>query len=108
MIDWGRIEGFDRDAGNEQKSSDKHGVSQAEAEQVFFNRPLLVSDDIKHSSSEMRFHALGRSNARRYLQVSFTLRDNDTRLRVISARPMSRKEALQYDQSTQADPRLQQ
>ncbi|HXZ18092.1 MAG TPA: BrnT family toxin [Roseiarcus sp.] len=45
MSDWARVVGFGWDAGNERKSADKHGVSQAEAEQAFFNRPLLVLKD---------------------------------------------------------------
>ena len=40
MIDWRRLVGFDWDAGNERKSADKRRVSQAEAEQTFFNQPL--------------------------------------------------------------------
>ena len=34
----------------------------AEAEPVFFNQPLLVTDDTKHSQGEYRFHALGKTN----------------------------------------------
>ncbi len=49
-------------AGNERKSLDKHSVSQAEAEQVFFNRPLLISPDAKHPLSEPHFYALGKTN----------------------------------------------
>jgi len=98
MIDWRRIEGFDWDDGNAHKSADKHGVSGAEAEQVFFNQPLLVFTDAKHSADETRFHALGRTNGRRFLQITFTLRENGTRVRVISARQMSRKERMRYEQ----------
>ena len=58
MVDLTRIEGFDWDDGNTRKSVDKHAVSQAEAEQVFFNEPLLLSQDVKHSLEEPRFHAL--------------------------------------------------
>lgn len=100
MIDWSRIEGFEWDAGNAHKSADKHGVSPAEAEQVFFNKPLLVFTDERHSADEARFHALGRTNGRRVLQVTFTLRENGSLLRVISARPMSRKEQDIYAQSS--------
>lgn len=49
MIDFDLINGFDRDAGNERKSADKHGVSMSEAEQVFFNQPLLLLEDTAHS-----------------------------------------------------------
>jgi uncharacterized DUF497 family protein len=58
MIDWSRVAGFEWDAGNARKSVDKHGVSQAEAEEAFFNQPLLVLEDDRHSGAEVRFHAL--------------------------------------------------
>lgn len=99
MIDWQRIVGFDWDEGNERKSVDKHDVSQAEAEQVFFNDPLLTVPDIMHSASERRIHALGRTDDGRLLHITFTLRQNDTKLRVISARDMSRKERNHYEQA---------
>jgi len=97
MIDWARVVGFDWDVGNERKSADKHGVSQAEAEQAFFNQPLLVLSDERHSASEPRFHALGRTEAGRRLHVTFTLRRDSTLVRVISARDMSGKERVVYD-----------
>ncbi|HEV2185834.1 MAG TPA: BrnT family toxin [Stellaceae bacterium] len=98
MIDWARIEGFEWDDGNSRKSVDKHSVSQTEAEEVFFNEPLLVIEDVQHSGQEMRFHALGRTDARRLLHVTFTLRRDDRLIRVISARPMHRNERVRYEQ----------
>ena len=100
MVDWARIQGFDWDQGNDRKSTDKHGVSQAEAEQMFFNDPLLVVEDAKHSEREARFHALGCTDAGRLLHVTFTLRHHDTLIRVISARPMHRKERVRYEQES--------
>jgi hypothetical protein len=100
MIDWTPVEGFDWDEGNSRKSTDKHGVSQAETEQIFFNDPLLVLDDPRHSDCEARFHALGRTDAGRLLHVTFTLRHDDTLIRVISARPMHRKERVRYEQES--------
>jgi len=38
-----RVEGFDWDEGNARKSADQHGVSQAEAESLFFCDPLVVT-----------------------------------------------------------------
>jgi len=99
MLDWTRIVGFDWDAGNERKSSDKHGVSQAEAEQAFFNQPLLVLADERQSAIEQRFHALGRTEAGRRLQITFTLRADLTLIRVISARDMSAKERAAHEKS---------
>ena len=97
MIQWERIEGFDWDAGNQRKSTDKHGISQGEAEQVFFNEPLLVAPDSRHSDHEARLHALGRTNVGRLLHITFTLRRDGTLIRVISARPMHRKERQRYE-----------
>ncbi|MGD9913550.1 MAG: BrnT family toxin [Rhizobiaceae bacterium] len=98
MIDWSRIEGFDWDDGNSRKSADKHSVEQSEAEQVFFNEPLVVASDERHSVSEGRFHALGRTQGGRQLHITFTLRAAGTLIRVISARDMHRKERAYYDQ----------
>ncbi|MFE3838901.1 BrnT family toxin [Pseudogemmobacter sonorensis] len=100
MIDWTRIKGFDWDEGNARKNADKHEVSQSEAEQVFFNDPLLVLADRKHSEGEARFHALGHTDDGRRLHITFTLRDGNSLLRVISARDMSRKERDAYGKET--------
>jgi uncharacterized DUF497 family protein len=99
MIDIDQIVGFDWDDGNSRKSADKHDVSQAEAESIFFNDPLIVVGDPKHSEREVRLHALGRTAQNRLLQVSFTLRQNGTLIRVISARDMHRKERKTYEQA---------
>jgi uncharacterized DUF497 family protein len=69
----------------------------AAAEQVFFNRPLLAVD-LKHSHSEQRFHALGKDKSGRRLHLTFTLREGGSKIRVISARDMHRKERLVHDQ----------
>src|ERR1051326_8735864 len=98
MLGLERIVGFDWDAANSRKSDDKHGVSQAEAEQVFLNEHLLTDDDVEHLHYEPRFHALGRKSAGRRLHVTFTVRGTGTRIRVISARDMSRQERTRYAQ----------
>jgi uncharacterized DUF497 family protein len=96
MVDLGIITGFDWDDGNARKN-EKHGVSTAEAEQVFFNQPLLLLQDGAHSQSEIRFHALGRTDAGRTLHITFTLRQSGALIRVISARDMHRKERAIYE-----------
>ena len=98
MIDWAQVKGFDWDEGNARKSVDKHGVSQAEAEQTFFNEPLLVLADDKHSQKEPRYHALGHTNDNRLLHITFTLREKGALLRVISARDMHKNERRHYEQ----------
>jgi len=107
MVNLELISGFDWDGGNACKN-DKHCVSMAEAEQVFFNIPLLLMDDAKHSAQEERHQALGRSEAGRLLHVTFTLRKNGSLIRVISARDMHRKERMIYEQAGQENPALQQ
>jgi uncharacterized DUF497 family protein len=89
-----RLTGFDWDGGNAEKNWARHGVSRNEAEEVFFNRPVLLADDAKHSERERRYLVLGRSNAERLLAVIFTVRSDLAR--IISARPMSRKERTLY------------
>jgi len=100
MIDLDKINGFNWDAGNARKSEDKHGVSMAEAEQVFFNTPLLILDDEAHSGQEIRIHALGQTDEGRALHITVTLRKAGTLIRVISARDMHRKERAIYDQTS--------
>ena len=98
MIDLRQITGFNWDSGNARKN-EKHGVSPAEAEQVFFNAPLLLLEDTAHSQSEPRVHALGKTDAGRTLHISFTLRQSGVLIRVISARDMHRKERAVYEQA---------
>jgi len=83
------IVGFEWDAGNWRKSELKHGVAMAEVQEVLLNVPSCRVD-IRHSDDEQRYVALGMTNEGRRLFVSFTVRRS--RVRVISARPMSRKE----------------
>jgi len=96
MVDLDIIAGFDWDAGNARKN-DKHGVSMAEAEQVFFNQPLMMLEDGARSQSEPRVHALGKTDDERNLHITFTLRRSGTLIRVISARDMHRKERAFYE-----------
>lgn len=99
MIDLAKITDFDWDDGNARKN-DKHGVSMAESEQVFFNEPLLLIADTQHSQGESRYHALGKTDEGRALHITFTLRNGGKKLRVISARAMHKKERSIYEQTT--------
>jgi len=99
MADFSKVIGFDWDEGNARKN-EQHGVTQAEAEQVFFNSPLLVVSDLKHSESEVRFHALGTTHQGRRLHLTFTLRNEEQLIHVISARDMHRKERVTYEQTS--------
>lgn len=92
------VEGFEWDDGNSSKNWKRHQVSQTEAEQVFLNRPVVVTTAGTRSKTEPRQFAFGRTEAGRLLAVVFTIRG--PLLRVISARPMSRRERSSYEQAT--------
>ena len=87
--------GFEWDEHNAGKNWQKHRVSPSECEEIFFNRPLVVEDDVRHSEKEHRFYALGHTDARRMLFGVFVVRQN--LIRVISARDMNRKERKAYE-----------
>ena len=88
------LEGFEWDSGNSDKNWHNHQVRQTEAEQVLLNRPLVFASDVKHSQAEARYFTLGRTDGSRHLAIVFTTRGK--RVRVISARPMSRAERRVY------------
>lgn len=94
-------EGFDWDEGNSDKNWLKHKVSKLECEQVFFNQPLIIADDDKHSENEKRWYLLGRTDSNRKLFISFTIRKN--LIRVISARNMNKKERDIYNEEIKKD-----
>jgi uncharacterized DUF497 family protein len=99
LVDWAKrlaeCEGFQWDAGNSTKLWDRHLVKPTECEELFFNRPLIVESDLKHSEREERLYALGRTDGGRLLFLAFTIRDR--LIRVISARNMSRRERKAYN-----------
>ncbi|KAA3663173.1 MAG: BrnT family toxin [Calditrichaeota bacterium] len=86
--------GFDWDDGNSEKNWIRHQVSRNESEQVFFNEPLIITDDKKHSQIEKRWYLLGISDTGRLLFIVFTIRKD--LIRVISARDMNKKEREEF------------
>jgi uncharacterized protein len=91
-----KVEGFQWDEGNASKNWMRHQVSQSEAEQVFLNRPLVVA--AAPFEAESRQFAFGQTDAGRLLTVVFTVRG--AHLRVISVRPMSRRERREYGKAS--------
>lgn len=96
--DLSECEGFEWDAGNADKNWRKHAVSRSECEQAFFNRPFLAVEDERHSAMEKRYYALGVTDEGRRLFIAFTLRGQW--IRIISARDMSRRERLIYEEKS--------
>lgn len=87
---------FEWDKGNIDKGFKKHGVKNEEAEEIFFDGGSLFLEDIKHSKEEKRYQILGKTENRRLLNVIFTIRGG--KARIISARPMNRKERRLYEE----------
>ena len=102
MADLVRFTGFEWDKGNLDKNWLKHKVSHTETEEIFFNEPLLLMPDRNHSTTEPRYHALGMTNSDRLLFISFTQRRS--LIRIISARPMNKKEARLFHEKAQENP----
>ena len=88
-----KIESFDWDGFNTEKIRNKHGIEPYECEELFFNEPFIAKDE-KHSQTEDRYYALGMTMSNKLFFVVFTIRKN--KIRVISARPMSKKEREVY------------
>jgi uncharacterized protein len=49
-------DGSERNEGNATKILNKHRVSISECEEVFFNMPIIVKRDVKHSVSGDRYY----------------------------------------------------
>ncbi|MBI5465544.1 BrnT family toxin [Candidatus Gottesmanbacteria bacterium] len=92
-----RLLGFDWDKGNIDKNWLKHKISGEEAEEIFYNEPLLIFEDLKHSEKEKRFVAYGITDQGRKLTEVFVIRKN--KIRIISARDQSRKEKKIYEKT---------
>jgi uncharacterized protein len=94
--------GFDWDDANAGKNWERHQVTPQEAEDVFFQDPLVVRSDVRHSKQEQRYYALGQTLAGRRLFVVFTIRRR--LIRVISARDMNRNEQEAYKRYEKENP----
>jgi uncharacterized DUF497 family protein len=91
-----RTAAFEWDRWNLQKNESKHGVSRLEAESAFYDPEHRIFADLQHSTrSERRWILYGRGVENRVLMAGFTVRG--ARIRVITARPASRKEREVYD-----------
>ena len=101
MEELSRCTGFQWDDGNAEKNWERHRVSRLECEQPFFNEPFLVYEDEAHSQAEKRYYALGETNHGRALFIVFTIRGDQ--IRVISARDMSRRERMYYENAKEEE-----
>ena len=98
MLMGSAVAGFDWDNGNRTKCA-RHGVSAAEIESLF-RKPLFVTPDFKHSQTEVRQWAIGKTEEGRWVFVVFTIRERAGKklIRPISARYMHRKEVKHHEE----------
>jgi uncharacterized DUF497 family protein len=75
----------------------QHGVSFEEAATVFQDPLAKIHDDPDHFEGERRAIVVGHSVQGQLLLVSFT--DRGSKIRVISARPVTRHERHDYEES---------
>lgn len=86
------------DKGNIDKNLTKHGITNTECEEVFFDDKKVIFKDVLHSGKELRFIILGKTKFGRLLFIVFTLRKN--KIRIISARDINKKEIKLYEKRT--------
>ncbi|MEG3845077.1 BrnT family toxin [Microcoleus sp. herbarium14] len=74
----------------------KHGISFEEAESVFFDDYAVQFWEEEHSQEEERFLLLGISSKMRILLVVHCFREEDSIIRIISARKPTKNESKEY------------
>lgn len=87
---------FEWDPGKALANRRKHGVSFEEAQSVFFDEVARLFADPEHSAMEERFLLLGASLTGRLLVVAHCYRNDEEMIRIISARPATRREQTVY------------
>lgn len=87
---------FKWDERKNRENQRKHKVSFEEAQTVFYDENALRYFDPDHSDDEARFLMLGMSFALRVLVVCHCYRENESVIRIISARKANKQEQLDY------------
>lgn len=89
---------FEWDVAKSKSNKKKHGISFEEAQTVFSDADARLIADPDHSNDEDRFVLLGMSEQLRLLVVCHCYREDDTHIRIISARKAKRKEIETYEE----------
>ncbi len=87
---------FAWDPGKNEINIQKHGVSFEEAQSVFYDERAIIIYDSSHSEKEDRFVLLGISKKFRYLVVCHCYQEDDSIIRIISARKATQREQIEY------------
>lgn len=96
MIFWRDATEFEWDTGNRGKNFKKHGITDGEIEETFFDIERKILKDTVHSDTEERHILIGKTKQGKTLFTAFTLRRN--KIRVISSRPLNKKEQKLYEE----------
>ena len=87
---------FEWDKKKEKTNAKKHGVSFDEARTVFYDEQAIQFYDPEHSDEEDRFILLGTSFKLKTLVVCHCYREDETKIRIISARKADSEEEQVY------------
>lgn len=87
---------FEWDKNKDSANKKKHGISFDEARTVFFDEYAIQFYDPDHSSEEDRFILIGSSHKLKTLVVCHCFREEETKVRIISARKADREESEFY------------
>jgi len=87
---------FSWDERKNRSNQTKHGISFEEATTVFADENARLKHDSTHSKDEDRFIILGFSAKLKLLVVAHAYREDETEIRIISARKATRNERKQY------------
>lgn len=90
---------FEWDENKNQENIKKHGISFQEAQTVFRDKGTVIAFDENHSGSEDRFLIIGFSIKLNLLIVCHCYRQNNTIIRIISARKVTKSEAIEYEKN---------
>ena len=90
---------FDWDERKNTSNKKKHGVSFEEAQTAFHDSNARLISDPDHSDDEDRFILLGMSERFRILVTCHCYRENDSIIRIISARKATKKEIRTYEEN---------
>ena len=93
---------FEWDPRKARTNQSKHGIGFESASTIFSDPRLLTLHDGAHSGAEDRWITLGRESSGKLLVVVHTWHENapgSVLVRIISARPATRRERTQYESS---------
>lgn len=89
---------FEWDENKNSSNRKKHGVAFEEARTVFLDEQALLSHDPDHSDEEDRYLLIGLSNQPRALTIAHCYKEEDSIIRIISARKSNKKEIALYEE----------